>query len=75
MEKPKKNSNKKSRRVTSGGGPLEQPICKEKQSEIITDDEEDLDTPLWAKRQFSSLHNFIDAIYTRLQNRYDAFEA
>ena len=61
--------------MTSGGGPLEQPICEEKQSEIITDDEEDLDTPLWAKRQFSSLRNFIDAIYTRLQNRYDAFEA
>ena len=61
--------------MTSGGGPLEQPICKEKQSEIITDNEEDLDTPLWAKRQFSSLCNFIDAIYTRLQNRYDAFEA
>ena len=75
MEKPKKNFNKKSKRVTSGDGPLEKPICEEKQSDIITDDEEDLDTPLWAKRQFSSLRNFIDAIYTRWQNRYDAFEA
>ena len=49
MEISKNNSNKKNRRVTSGGGPLEQPICKEKQFEINTNDE-DLYTPLWAKR-------------------------